>query len=344
MQKLLLFLNRIPIVRFAFLLLLFGAGISGVSLAQNTFTSATANPNSFTLGTPNAIMTIAFTYAANPGANTITSYRIGHASASSTCDNALLPSNLSTFGVASQTGTRDYLFIYTYPANAPTGSRVIVIQALNADNSVRGTTCIPITVISPVTPLSFTTQTTNVSCFGGNNGSITVTASGGTGSYEYSKDNGSTFSSGSNPFTFSGLTTGQYQIVVKSGSNTSPASSITVGQPAQLNASASVTTPIDCFGGNAVITVSATGGTGSYGGTGTFSVPAGGPYNYTVTDANGCTASASVASVSQPAQLNASASVTTPIDCFGGNAVITVSATGGTGSYSGTGTFSVPAG
>ncbi|RDB06629.1 beta strand repeat-containing protein [Runella aurantiaca] len=229
MQKLLLFLNRIPIVRFAFLLLLFGTGISGVSLAQNTFTSATANPNSFTLGTPNAIMTIAFTYAANPGANTVTSYRIGHASASSTCDNALLPSNLSTFGVASQTGTRDYLFIYTYPANAPAGSRVIVIQALNADNSVRGTTCIPITVISPVTPLSFTTQTTNVSCLGGNDGSITVTASGGTSPYQYSKDNGATYTTNSNNV-FSGLTAGNYSIRVKDNAGVeSTPSIVTVG-------------------------------------------------------------------------------------------------------------------
>ncbi|MCP1381060.1 beta strand repeat-containing protein, partial [Runella salmonicolor] len=145
--------------------------------------------------------------------------------------------------------------------------------------------------------------------------------------------------------TFSVPAGGPYNYTVTDANGcTASASVASVSQPAQLNASASVTTPIDCFGGNAVITVSATGGTGSYGGTGTFSVPAGGPYNYTVTDANGCTASASVASVSQPAQLNASASVTTPIACFGGNAVITVSATGGTGSYSGTGTFSVPAG
>ncbi len=347
MQKLLLFLNRIPIVRFAMLLLLFCTGISGVSLAQNNafqspssnptgYPAPSATPSSFTAGIPVALN---FTYRAGNGSNAITAFRIGHALSSATCSNTLVPDILSTLTASLTNTTATINTNVTYTGS--TGSRIIVIQAMNGTNVI-ATTCIPVTVLSPV---SFTTQQSNVSCAGGNDGSITVSASGGTGSYQYSKDNGTTFSSGSNPFTFSGLTAGQYGIIVKDANNSlSSVSSITVGEPAQLNASATVTTPIACFGGNAVITVSATGGTGSYGGTGTFSVPAGGPYNYTVTDANGCSASASVASVSQPAQLNASATVTTPIACFGGNAVITVSATGGTGSYGGTGTFSVPAG
>jgi len=44
-----------------------------------------------------------------------------------------------------------------------------------------------------------------------------------------------------------------------------------------------------CNGGSAVVTVSATGGTPGYTGTGTFSHAAG-TYSYTVTDANSCTA------------------------------------------------------
>jgi hypothetical protein len=42
-------------------------------------------------------------------------------------------------------------------------------------------------------------------------------------------------------------------------------------------------------------------------------------------------------------RLNASSS-NTAILCHGGNSIVTVSATGGAGGYSGTGTFSVPAG
>lgn len=100
-------------------------------------------------------------------------------------------------------------------------------------------------------------------------------------------------------------------------------------------------TPILCNGGSADITVSATGGTAPYSGTGTFSVSAG-THSYTVTDANGCSTSTTI-TVSEPTQVVASSSSTT-IACNGGTADVTVSATGGTAPYSGTGTFSVSAG
>ena len=78
-----------------------------------------------------------------------------------------------------------------------------------------------------------------------------------------------------------------------------------------------------------------------YSGTGTFSHPAG-TYSYTVTDANSCTAT-TTGTITQPTALVASSS-NTAILCNGGNSMVTVSATGGTAPYSGTGTFSLPAG
>jgi hypothetical protein len=103
-----------------------------------------------------------------------------------------------------------------------------------------------------------------------------------------------------------------------------------------INASC-VATDAACFGGNGSVTVSATGGDGSFTGTGTFNVPAG-TYSYTVTDGLGCTASCS-ATVGEPAELIASCSATNPA-CFGGTGSITVSAVGGTAPYSGDGVFS----
>src|SRR5207247_2088571 len=97
-----------------------------------------------------------------------------------------------------------------------------------------------------------------------------------------------------------------------------------------------------CNGGGSTVTVSASGGTGPYTGTGTFSHAAG-PYSYTVTDANSCTAT-TTGTISEPSAVTASSSETTPIACNGGNAVITVSASGGTPGYTGTGTFSHAAG
>src|SRR5262249_53696022 len=114
----------------------------------------------------------------------------------------------------------------------------------------------------------------------------------------------------------------------------------TITQPPLLTADSS-NTPILCHGGNAVVTVTAGGGTGTMSGTGTFSVPAG-PYSFTVTDANGCLAT-TTGNITEPSAVVASSS-NTPILCHGGSSTVTVSATGGTSPYSGTGTFSVPAG
>jgi hypothetical protein len=59
---------------------------------------------------------------------------------------------------------------------------------------------------------TFTISKTDITCFNASNGTITVNASGGSGTYEYSKDGGSTWQI-SNQFT--GLGPGNYPIVVK---------------------------------------------------------------------------------------------------------------------------------
>ncbi len=64
-----------------------------------------------------------------------------------------------------------------------------------------------------VNPLpTYTTALTPVSCYGGNDGKIVVTASGGSGSYQYSIDNGGTYTSTN---TISGLSAQNYTIKVK---------------------------------------------------------------------------------------------------------------------------------
>ena len=232
MQKLLLFLNRIPIIRFVLLLLLFSAGISGVSLAQNnTFSNVSAIPSSFL---PGATVALNFTYTAGPGGgNAISSFRFGHASSTSICDNTLVPDNLTTLTVSPSlsNSAANYNANYIYPSNSPTGSRIIVVQAMSG-TTIKATTCISVTVTSPVVPVSFTITKSDVSCLGGNDGSITVSASGGTSPYQYSKDNGATYTTNSNNV-FSGLTAGNYQVKVKDSQGAESSSSlVTVGTAA----------------------------------------------------------------------------------------------------------------
>src|SRR5205814_9173497 len=62
--------------------------------------------------------------------------------------------------------------------------------------------------------VDFTSSTAPVSCFGGNDGSIAITGSGGNGAYQYSKNNGATYQAGN---IFSGLSAASYQVVVKDG-------------------------------------------------------------------------------------------------------------------------------
>ncbi|WP_244614447.1 hypothetical protein, partial [Elizabethkingia argenteiflava] len=62
-----------------------------------------------------------------------------------------------------------------------------------------------------------------------------------------------------------------------------------------------------------------------------------GTYTYTVTDANGCTAS-TTCTIGQPTLLVASCQAV-DAKCFGEKGSITVSASGGTAPYTGTGSF-----
>lgn len=187
-----------------------------------------------------------------------------------------------------------------------------------------------------VCPIMITSATSDVSCKYGNNGSITISGvSGGAGfGYTYAWSNGATTAS------VSGLTAGVYSVVVTDAANFSKTFSFTITEPAAIVAATSAA-PILCNGGTTVATVSATGGVSPYTGTGTYVVYAG-SYTYTVTDAKGCTSTASI-TVTQPAALVATVSAA-PILCNGGTTVATVAATGGVSPYSGTGANTVSAG
>src|SRR5947207_6137621 len=71
--------------------------------------------------------------------------------------------------------------------------------------------CPVISTLFPYTTLFRSSSQTNVGCFGGSTGSVTVAGSGGTSPYTYSID-GTTFG---NSGTFSNLAAGSYTITVK---------------------------------------------------------------------------------------------------------------------------------
>ncbi|MFM7728198.1 MAG: hypothetical protein ACKO7B_15975, partial [Flavobacteriales bacterium] len=102
-----------------------------------------------------------------------------------------------------------------------------------------------------------------------------------------------------------------------------------------------VNAPINCYGGTTTVSVIGAGGTPPYTGTGTYTRAAG-TYTFTVVDAIGISSTASV-TITQPTQLTATSSATTPL-CNGDSVQVTISASGGTPPYSGTGVFTRLAG
>lgn len=106
--------------------------------------------------------------------------------------------------------------------------------------------------------------------------------------------------------------------------------SFTIAEPAELIASHATTTLL-CNGDTAAVTITATGGTPSYIGTGTFYEVAG-TYSYTVTDSNGCLSTTNV-TITAPAAINVTVA-TTNVLCNGDSTgSIDLTVTGGTGSY-----------
>ena len=197
-----------------------------------------------------------------------------------------------------------------------------------------------IIITQPASLPSFTYSQIN-SCLGSNTGSITITATGGTGTFQYSKNGGSTYQF-SNFFT--GLASGTYQIVVKDSNNcTAPSQSVTITQPTSLP-SFTYAQINPCFGGtNGSIIITANGGAGTYhysinGGStyqasNVFSGLSAGTYQIMVKDANNCITSTQAAIITQPLAISTSLTHVN-VNCYGGNTgSITVTASGGTGAF-----------
>ncbi|MCX6257875.1 MAG: T9SS type A sorting domain-containing protein [Bacteroidia bacterium] len=86
-----------------------------------------------------------------------------------------------------------------------------------------------------------------------------------------------------------------------------------------------------CSGGTTTVNVTGSGGTSPYTGTGDFSVAAG-DYNYTVTDANSCSAYQSI-TITQPTAISPSAQVTNASSVTASDGAIDLTVTGGTAPF-----------
>ncbi|NPA67404.1 MAG: PKD domain-containing protein [Chlorobi bacterium] len=182
-------------------------------------------------------------------------------------------------------------------------------------------------------------------CYGDSNGSISITASGGTGTLEYSIDNGTNYYA--NGGTFTGIPAGNYDIKVKDANSCEKAGSqITLSQPLELIITEEKKTDVTGCNGddNGIIDIITTGGTApveysidggaTYNAGHYFSPLAPGTYQISVRDNNGCTVAGSTLTITEPdAVVINSINYTDVNTCFGDHTgTITISASGGTGS------------
>ncbi len=185
---------------------------------------------------------------------------------------------------------------------------------------------------------------TNVTgCYGNSNGSINITASGGTGTLNYSID-GLDYSDATG--VFSGLSAGTYNVSVRDQNLcVKNGSAIIITQPTQLTiVSESVTNVIGCNGdNNGTIDILASGGTSPI----QYSINGGAnfyanhffspltPANYqlVIKDVNGCTTVGSNLAVTEPDEVIITAEAHTNVSlCYGDHdGTITITASGGTG-------------
>lgn len=181
----------------------------------------------------------------------------------------------------------------------------------------------------------------DASCSGQCNGQVTVTVSGGTGTYQYGIDGGALQASN----IFNGICVGSHNITTVDGNGCQVFGTAIVGEPNPLSFTTSFVN-VACFGacdGN-INFVTTTGGTGPYSYSinngltnqpgALFSGVCAGSYNLLVSDSQGCQFTGTI-TVTEPAQLQAVISNTEHVSCFGGtNGSLTAQIGGGTTPYS----------
>jgi ELWxxDGT repeat protein len=252
-------------------------------------------------------------------------------------------------GVTANGGTPGYTYLWSNGSTNATISSVpagLYSVTVTDANGCTVNQTVNLTVNEAFNPAA---NVTNSTCFGANNGSITVTNANATAPFTFSID-GLNFVPGTIPFSFTNLAPGTYTIAVRDINGCTGFVTRTVTQPTQLSVQV-VNIQSTCFGqSTGSINVSVTGGIPAYSynwsGPGGFSSTqlnvnnlAAGNYVLTVTDNNGCV---DVSNITVPSfnEIVADA-VVTSIDCRGAaTGAINLSVSGGTGNgfiYSWTG-------
>ncbi len=205
-------------------------------------------------------------------------------------------------------------------------------------NSCTGT--VSATVVNQANPPALTVQsnTPNTACVAPYNGSFSINATGGSAPYTYAIG-GVTNQTGS----FTALQGGSYPVTVTGANGCTATINVDVlNQPTTLNVQVGNNTAnTSCTNANGSFMVSATGGNAPYtyniagatNQTGTFNGLSASTYNITVSDAAGCSGTASVTVINNQATISLNTSSTLASSGTSPDGSASVTATGGTAPY-----------
>ena len=344
------------------------------TFSPTTITASAGTPGSGTDGnisTNTAASGVVYNQSANIYFPGYTPFSTPSVSASQTLCSGNIPNTLTSAGVGGGIGVFNYQW-YSSTTN-PLGQTGSTPTAANGWTSITGATgaTLPgstigaigvttyyqllvqsgpcyvwtnvVTITITPTPIINSANVVNVLCNGGTNGSISVSLAGGAQPYYYSDNGGSTYQLSN---VFSGLSAGSYNLYVKDA-NGCPvvygANPITIQQPTVLTQTDSATNASCNNVNDGSIIVTANGGTAPYQyslngganqlGNGFYGQSAG-TYTVQVSDANGCSSSATV-TVDTAYSVTASLVSKTNVSCFeGGDGSATLLLTGGIPPYS----------
>lgn len=232
-------------------------------------------------------------------------------------------------------GTMPYTYVWSDGQTTQTAIDLTTGNYSVTVSETDGCTQVLMTMIAEPSAVSISADEINhVSCNGGADGSITVSASGGNGGYSYFWSNGAMGA------TIMNLSAGSYTVTATDNSGCDGILEVTITEPTVLSLTSVSITNVLCHGDSTgAATVAAAGGTPAY----TYQWPGGatvpsqtglpaGSYNVTVTDANSCT-STYLVDITQPSEMTLSVMSTDETGVGLNDGTASATPTGGTGNY-----------
>lgn len=209
----------------------------------------------------------------------------------------------------------------------PAGTYILTVRDANLCTATTS-----VTIAEPDVVVSSIVDQSDITCNGGNDGSVTVQGGGGIAPYQFKIDNPPVSVFQSNPV-YAGLAAGSFVITIMDDNGCTVDQPVVINEPSLLTVSIIDQNDASCFGySDGEFTVQAAGGIPAYSYTlngitqseGTFTGLSAGIYDVDVTDANGCIANVSI-TINEPPRVVVSVTPSDPEICEGNLISLTAS-------------------